>query len=190
MATETSTPGFVCSLSPGRVLTPELLLPVVSLPLLKGRTPARARSFRRDPRRRWGGAGLTQGGAQGSRHHDIPVSDHEHVLRRYISSTSWLRLPVTLESPSDAGAAPFGSVTPAANGSLSSAGSGSSGVTSAAVGEGGGSFLASNTFWDLRVHAAVGKGGSPSLSSSTFRTPRIHLVSRFLHVESRPAKNS
>ena len=48
-------------------------------------------------------------------------------------------------SPSDARVAPSDGVTPAAKGSLSCAG------PTAAVGEGGSSFLASNTFWDPRI---------------------------------------
>ena len=97
---------------------------------------------------------------------------------------------MTLESPSDAGAAPSGCVTPAANESLSSAGFVPSGVTPAAVGEGGSSFPASNPFWDPTVHAAVGNGGSASPFSNAFLTPRVHLVRLSSHVESRPAENS
>ena len=87
VATETAPFGSVCSLPAGSPSDAKVAPPDGVTPTAKG-SLSRAGPVHR----RWGGAGLTQRGGQGSRHRDIPVFGHEGVLHGYISGTSWLRL--------------------------------------------------------------------------------------------------
>ena len=175
----------------GRLLTLELLLQVVSLPLLTVALPRRSRSLCRVPRHRWGGADLRDGGTQAPRHRDIPVSGHGEVLRGCISSISWLRLTpyprVTFIRRSFSFRRHYSRCYRA---TLQRRVCSFRCYPRHRQGRRQRVPCLKHVLGPATLHAAVGKGGSASSSSSAFRTPRVHLVRRSSQVESRPAGKS